>query len=326
MRAAVSLPSERSNLPRQPLRGSHVLRCPPGVCRNVPALPLGPKQRPCCAHTAESHEYGLGQRGCDLSVARCGHAAPKAQLCVGMPVPECPLEQGKGAWQCLWHGAGSQTGPARLAHTPAECKHRPGRQLPGGGAAPAQVAGPSPGPTALGEPCSGPHSTCLALGRQPASPKSPPRPPAPSHGEHGGCRGPEEESGPAAAQAVHGGEEEDGARGGEQRGRGARRPAKESVRPERVQPETARYPGEPCWVLLAVLQAGSSLALGKGTALCAHSRTQHSPPFPPKFFKAHRACGTADETRSRPRAGFGRALHNGILLLLSSRTRLQVVV
>lgn len=43
-------------------------------------------------------------------------------------------------------------------------------------------------------------------------------------------------------------------------------------------------PGEPCWVLLAMLQAGSSLSLGKGTALCAHSRTQQSPPFAPQFF------------------------------------------
>lgn len=291
MRAAVSLPSERSNLPRQPLRGLHVLRCPLGVCRNVPALPLGPKQHPCCAHTAESHEqhslaWGKGGlRGCDLSVARCGHAVPKTQLCVGMLVPEeCPLEQGKGAWQCLWHGAGSQTGPARLAHTPAECKHRPGRQLPGGGAAPAQVAGPSPGPTALGEPCSGPHSTCLALGRQPASPKSPPRPPAPSHGEHRGRRGPEEESGPAAAQAVHGGEEEDGARGGEQRGRGARRPAKESVRPERVQPETARYPWgaelgaagrAPGWLQPGPGQGHSPLCPQQDPALV---------PFPPQIF------------------------------------------
>lgn len=52
-----------------------------------------------------------------------------------------------------------------LAHKAGECKHCPGRQLPGGGAAPAQVAGLSLGP---GEPCSKtkPKATSLHLGSE----------------------------------------------------------------------------------------------------------------------------------------------------------------
>lgn len=150
--------------------------------------------------------------------------------------------------------------PGALTHRAGECKRCPGRQLPGGGAAPAQVAGLSPR-------LCGAWRALLqsqAQRRQPSpgqgghlpenraiAPPPPPRP-LPSkavRGEHGLSgegrhRGKEEEFDPAKEQAVHGAEEEDGARGGEHRQRrGPGQLEEESVRQDRVQPEIARYWG-----------------------------------------------------------------------------------
>lgn len=72
--------------------------------------------------------------------------------------------------------------PGVLAHKAGECKHRLGRQLPGGGAAPAQVAGLSPGPGDLGEPCSKtkPKATSLQPGSEFTSLKIKLSPPTPA--------------------------------------------------------------------------------------------------------------------------------------------------
>lgn len=226
------------------------------------------------------------------------------RLRAGVPAPPGPTS-GRGLYPGAGKGPASGCGlglalepapPGVLAHKAGECKHCLGRQLPGGGAAPAQVAGLSQGPA---EPCSKTKAkaTSLHLGREFASPKTkllPPRlplsPPSKAgHGEHGlsgkGKRGGQEkEFGPAEEQAVHGGEEEDGARGGEhQCHRGPRHLEEESVRQDRIQPEITRYWGSLLGTLLrGMLWAGvvprhppgCSLEIKKGMSVSVRTHSQ----------------------------------------------------
>lgn len=171
---------------------------------------------------------------------------------------------------CSSRGPGSGCGsglalkaapPGAPAHRAGECKRCPGRQLPGGGAAPAQVAGLSPGPCGAWRallqnqgqsnqpsPGQGGHlPENRAIVPSPPPPPPPPRKAVPGkHGlsGEGRHRGKEEEFDPAKEQTIHGAEEEDGARGREHHHhRGLRQLKEESVRQDRVQPEIARYWG-----------------------------------------------------------------------------------
>lgn len=333
MRAAVSLPSERSNLPRQPLRGLHVLRCPLGVCRNVPLCPWARSSIP-PAPTPQRATSNTAWLGAKVASGVVTSLWPD----VAMPcqrhssvlgcwyLRSVPWSRGKGPGSACGMGLALKPAPQGSHIHPLNANTARGVSFPEVEPHRHRWQGQARVPQRLGSPAQDPTAPALPWAGSPPPPNPPLAllPPAMASTEGAGGRrrnlallrhklymGERRRTEPVVESSAAG---EHGA---------LRR--SQSDRSEYSQ-KLQGTPGEPNWVLLAVLQAGSSLALGKGTALCARSRTQHSSPFPPKFFKAHRACGTADETLSRPRAGFGRALHNGIILLLSSRMRLQVVV